>query len=91
MTKLANILFTYELAERLRKTGVVANCVHPGGVNTDFGNNNRSLGILLFRAIKPFLRTSQRGADTVVYLASSPAAGEMNRKYMMDRKEVSTA
>ena len=44
MTKLANILFTYELAERLRKTGVVANCVHPGGVNTDFGNNNRSSG-----------------------------------------------
>ncbi len=91
MTKLANILFTYELAERLRETGVVANCVHPGGVNTDFGNNNRSLGILLFRAIKPFLRTSQRGADTVVYLASSPAAGEMSGKYLMDRKEVSPA
>jgi NAD(P)-dependent dehydrogenase (short-subunit alcohol dehydrogenase family) len=91
MTKLANILFTYELAERLRKTGVVANCVHPGGVNTDFGNNNRSLGILLFRAIKPFMRTSQRGADTVIYLASSPAAGEMSGKYLMDRKEVSPA
>ncbi len=91
MTKLANILFTYELADRLRKTGVVANCVHPGGVNTDFGNNNRSLGILLFRAIKPFMRTSQRGADTVIYLASSPAAGEMSGKYLMDRKEVSPA
>ena len=91
MTKLANILFTYELAERLRKTGVVANCVHPGGVNTDFGNNNRSLGILLFRAIKPFMRTSQRGADTVIYLASSPTAGEMSGKYLMDRKEVSPA
>jgi NAD(P)-dependent dehydrogenase (short-subunit alcohol dehydrogenase family) len=91
MTKLANILFTYELAARLRKTGVVANCVHPGGVNTDFGNNNRSLGILLFRAIKPFMRTSQRGADTVIYLASSPAAGEMSGKYLMDRKEVSPA
>ncbi len=91
MTKLANILFTYELAERLRKTGVVANCVHPGGVNTDFGNNNWSLGILLFRAIKPFMRTSQRGADTVIYLASSPAAGEMSGKYLMDRKEVSPA
>ena len=91
MTKLANILFTYELAARLRKTGVVANCVYPGGVNTDFGNNNRSLGILLFRAIKPFMRTSQRGADTVIYLASSPAAGEMSGKYLMDRKEVSPA
>jgi NAD(P)-dependent dehydrogenase (short-subunit alcohol dehydrogenase family) len=91
MTKLANILFTYELAERLRGTGVVANCVHPGGVNTNFGNYNRSLGILLFRAFKPFMRTPQQGADTVIYLASSPEAGGMSGKYLMDRKEVSTA
>jgi NAD(P)-dependent dehydrogenase (short-subunit alcohol dehydrogenase family) len=91
MTKLANILFTYELAERLRGTGVVANCVHPGGVNTNFGNYNRSLGILLFRAFKPFMRTPQQGADTVIYLASSPEAGGMSGKYLMDRKEVSPA
>jgi NAD(P)-dependent dehydrogenase (short-subunit alcohol dehydrogenase family) len=57
MTKLANILLTYELAERLRGTGVVASCLHPGSVNTNFGNNNRSLGILLFRVFKPFMRT----------------------------------
>jgi NAD(P)-dependent dehydrogenase (short-subunit alcohol dehydrogenase family) len=91
MTKLANILFTYELAERLRGTGVVANCVHPGGVNTNFGNNNRSLGLLLFRAFKPLMRTPQRGADTIVYLASSPEAGRMSGKYLTDRKEVSPA
>ena len=91
MTKLANILFTYELAERLRESGVVANCVHPGGVNTDFGNNNRSLGILLFRAMKPFMRTPRQGADTVVYLASSPEAGRMSGKYLMDCEEVSPA
>ena len=91
MTKLANILFTYELAERLRGTGVVANCVHPGGVNTNFGNNDRSLGILLFRAFKPFMRTPEQGADTVVYLASSPEAGEMSGEYLMDREEISPA
>ncbi len=91
MTKLANILFTYELAERLRGTGVVANCVHPGGVNTNFGNNNRSLGLLLFRAFKPLMRTPQQGADTIVYLASSPEAGRMSGKYLTDRKEVSPA
>jgi retinol dehydrogenase 12 len=91
MTKLANILFTYELAERLRGIGVVANCLHPGGVNTNFGNNNRSLGILLFRAFKPFMRTPEQGADTIVYLASSPEAGRMSGKYLMDRKEVSPA
>jgi NAD(P)-dependent dehydrogenase (short-subunit alcohol dehydrogenase family) len=89
MTKLANILFTYELAERLRGTGVVANCVHPGGVNTNFGGNNRSLGILLFRAFKPFMRTPEQGADTIVYLAIAPEAGAMTGKYLADRKEIS--
>jgi NAD(P)-dependent dehydrogenase (short-subunit alcohol dehydrogenase family) len=91
MTKKANILFTYELAERLRGTGVVANCVHPGGVNTNFGNDNRSPGILLFRAFKPFMRTPEQGADTVIYLASSPEAAEINGKYLTDREEVSPA
>ena len=91
MTKKANILFTYELAERLEGTGVVANCVHPGGVNTNFGKDNRSLGVLLFRAFKPFMRSPERGAETVVYLASSPEAAQMNGKYLADRQEVSPA
>jgi NAD(P)-dependent dehydrogenase (short-subunit alcohol dehydrogenase family) len=91
MTKKANILFTYELAKRLEGTGVVANCVHPGGVNTNFGADNRSPGILLFRAFKPFMRSPERGAETVIYLASSPEAAEMNGKYLADRKEVSPA
>jgi NAD(P)-dependent dehydrogenase (short-subunit alcohol dehydrogenase family) len=88
MTKLANILFTYELAERLEGTGVVANSLHPGGVNTNFGNNNRSFGTLIFRAFKPFMRTPERGADTVVYLAVSPEAGKMTGRYLTDRKVV---
>jgi len=90
MTKLANILFTYELAERLEGTGVVANCLHPGGVNTNFANNNRGLGTLIFRAFKPFMRTAEQGADTVVYLASSPEAGEMTGRYLTDRKVISS-
>jgi NAD(P)-dependent dehydrogenase (short-subunit alcohol dehydrogenase family) len=88
MTKLANILFTYELAERLEGTGVVANSLHPGGVNTNFGNNNRSFGTLIFRAFKPFMRTPEQGADTVVYLAVSPEAGKMTGRYLTDRKVV---
>jgi NAD(P)-dependent dehydrogenase (short-subunit alcohol dehydrogenase family) len=91
MTKLANILFTHELAERLEGTGVAANCLHPGGVNTNFGNNNRSLGILLFRAFKPFMRSPEQGADTIIYLASSPEAEGMSGKYLTDREEVSPA
>jgi retinol dehydrogenase 14 len=90
MTKLANILFTYELAERLEGTGVVANCLHPGGVNTNFGANNRSVGTLLFRAFKPFMRTPEQGADTIVYLAISPEAGKMTGRYLTDRKVVAS-
>ena len=90
MTKLANILFTYELAERLDGTGVVANCLHPGSVNTNFANNNRSPGTLLFRAFKPFMRTPEQGADTVVYLAVSPETGEMTGRYLTDRKVISS-
>jgi NAD(P)-dependent dehydrogenase (short-subunit alcohol dehydrogenase family) len=90
MTKLANILFTYELAERLEGTGVVANCLHPGGVNTNFASGNRTLGTLLFRAFKPFMRTPEQGADTVVYLASSPEARSMTGRYLIDRKVVSS-
>ncbi|HSK99133.1 MAG TPA: SDR family oxidoreductase [Rubrobacteraceae bacterium] len=91
MTKLANILFTYELAGRLRGTGVVANCVHPGAVNTSFGQNNRGPMILLFRAFKPFMRSPEKGADTIVYLASAPEAGWMSGKYLADRKVISSS
>ncbi len=86
MTKLANIMFTYELAERLRDTGVVVNCMHPGSVNTEFGKNNRSPFTLLFRAFKPFMRSPEKGADTIVYLAASPDVEGMTGKYLSDRK-----
>ncbi len=86
MTKLANIMFTYELAERLRGTGVTANTLHPGGVSTNFGNNNNGVMTLLFRAFKPFMRTPEQGADTVIYLASSPDVEGMTGKYLADRK-----
>ncbi len=86
MTKLANIMFTYELAERLRGTGVTATTMHPGGVSTNFGKNNNGVMTLLFRAFKPFMRTPEQGADTVIYLASSPDVEGMTGKYLADRK-----
>jgi retinol dehydrogenase 14 len=85
-TKLANILFTRELAERLEGTGVMANAMHPGGVNTNFGNNQGGPMSLLFRAFKPFMRTPEQGADTLIYLASSPEVEGMTGKYVADRK-----
>jgi NAD(P)-dependent dehydrogenase (short-subunit alcohol dehydrogenase family) len=85
-TKLANIMFTYELAERLEGTGVTANCMHPGGVNTNFGNNQGGPMNLLFRLFKPFMRSPEQGADTLIYLASSPEVEGMTGKYLVDRK-----
>jgi retinol dehydrogenase-14 len=86
MTKLANIMFTYELAERLEGTGVTATCVHPGAVNTRFGTNNGGPMTLYFRIFKPFMRTPKRGADTVIYLASSREVEGVSGKYYSDRK-----
>lgn len=86
MTKLANIMFTYELAERLEGTGVTATCMHPGAVNTRFGTNNGGPMTLLVRAFKPFMRTPDQGADTVNYLASSWEVEGVSGKYYSDRK-----
>src|SRR5215208_3697103 len=88
MTKLANIMFTYELAERLSGTGVTANCLHPGSVGTNFGQNNRGPMALFFRTFKPFMRSPEQGADTLVWLASSPEVEGISGKYFLDRKEI---
>ena len=88
MTKLANIMFTYELAERLKGTGVTANCLHPGSVGTNFGKNNRGPMALFFRVAKPFMRSPEQGADTLIWLASSPEVDGVSGKYFSDREEI---
>jgi retinol dehydrogenase-14 len=88
MTKLSNIMFTYELAERLNGTGVTANCLHPGSVGTNFGQNNRGPMALFFRTFKPFMHSPEQGADTLIWLASSPEVDGVSSKYFSDRKEI---
>ena len=83
-SKLANVLFTYELARRLQGTGVTANCLHPGGVGTN-----------LFRGLPGFLQTliklvtigPERGARTSIYLASSPEVEGITGKYFVRRRQ----
>jgi NAD(P)-dependent dehydrogenase (short-subunit alcohol dehydrogenase family) len=73
-SKLANILFTRELARRLAGTSVTANCLHPGFVASRFGDNNAGLVGLGTKVAKQlFAIAPERGAETPVYLASSPA------------------
>jgi NAD(P)-dependent dehydrogenase (short-subunit alcohol dehydrogenase family) len=88
MTKLANIMFTYELADRLQGTGITANCLHPGSVGTNFGQNNRGPMALFFRTFKPFMRSPEQGADTLIWLASSLEVEGVSGKYFSDRKEI---
>ncbi len=87
-SKLANILFTRELARRLEGTGVTANCVHPGFVASGFGDNNRGLwrlGVALVKLVAAI--PVERGAETPLYLASSPELDGTSGKYFSDRRE----
>jgi retinol dehydrogenase 12 len=92
-SKLANILFTRELSRRLDGTGVTANCAHPGVVRTGFGREGKPLLRLGTMIARPFFLSPERGADTVVYLASSPdVAGETGGYYVKrQRREPSAA
>jgi len=86
-SKLCNILFTRELARRLKGTGVYANCMHPGFVNTRFGDNNGAVfrfGIGMAKRMSG--RPVEKGAETVVYLASSPEAAKVEGEYYFDCK-----
>jgi NAD(P)-dependent dehydrogenase (short-subunit alcohol dehydrogenase family) len=85
-SKLANILFTYELARRLEGTRVTANCMHPGVVNTNFLNGMRGVLGALARPFSIFMRTPEKGADTIIWLASSPEVEGDSGKYFVDRK-----
>jgi NAD(P)-dependent dehydrogenase (short-subunit alcohol dehydrogenase family) len=86
-SKLANILFTYELARRLSGTGITVNCLHPGAVATGLGKNNGSGARIFIAMLRPFFRTPEAGAATSIYLASSPEVEGLSGKYFTDGKE----
>lgn len=83
-SKLANVLFTYELARRLEGTGVTANCLHPGGVGT---NLFRGLPKFAQALIKLVTIGPERGARTSIYLASSPKVEGVTGKYFVRRRQ----
>lgn len=86
-SKLANILFTRELARRLAGTGVIANCLHPGFVASRFGDEAGGWLGWAFGVAKRLAAISpERGADTLVYLASAPEAAGVSGEYFVKRK-----
>ncbi|MEE9155345.1 MAG: SDR family oxidoreductase [Gemmatimonadota bacterium] len=90
-SKLANILFTYELARRLDGSGVTANCLHPGVVRTRIGRNAPPLIWLFFLVMKPLLLSPAKGAATTVYLATSPEVERVSGKYFVKQVPQPTA
>jgi retinol dehydrogenase-14 len=90
-SKLANVMFTYELARRLEGSGVTATAVHPGMTSTAFGAEDMARGWgPLIAVMRVFMKSPERGADTPVYLASSPEVAGVTGRYFAGRKAKQT-
>jgi NAD(P)-dependent dehydrogenase (short-subunit alcohol dehydrogenase family) len=91
-SKLANILFTMELSRRLQGTGVTVNALHPGFVATGFAKNNGKVIAALVSLITPLVaRSPAKGAETSIYLASSPSVEGITGKYFYDSRIIPPA
>jgi len=90
-SKLANILFTYELARRLEGSGVTVNALHPGFIATGFARNNGIFYNLGMKVIGLFIRKPDQGALTSIYLASSPEVEGISGKFFVDCKAVDSS
>lgn len=92
VTKLANVLFTRELARREASRGLIANCFHPGPVATNFaqGDGGSALGTLI-RLVSFAMRTPEKGAETGLYLATDPEGGRATGEYWHNCKVARTS
>jgi NAD(P)-dependent dehydrogenase (short-subunit alcohol dehydrogenase family) len=86
-SKLCNIYFMRELARRLEGSGVTVNALHPGWVATGLGANNGLIGKILIPLQKPFARSPKRGAESTIYLASSPKVEGISGQYYFNCRE----
>ena len=90
-TKLWNIMFTQELARRMRQkniTNVTTNCLHPGGVASDFGVHSGGIGGVMMLLARPFLISPEKGAETSVFLATAPSVAHVSGGYYSKKKPV---
>lgn len=90
-TKLMNVLFTYELARRLEGTRVTANCLHPGVIHTNLMRNFSSVMQMAWNATGRFFKKPDDGAETPVYLASSPEVESVTGRYFKYCKPLGTS
>lgn len=85
-SKLCNILFTRALARRLAGSGVVAACLHPGVIATKIGDHAGAIASFGWRFLKPFLGTPEKGAETTLFLATTPDPAPFHGAYVIDKK-----
>lgn len=85
-SKLANILFTRELARRLEGSGVTVNCFHPGFVGSNLAVNNGAAARVLMTLLRPFARSNEKGAETGIYLCTSHEVEGMSGLYFYNKK-----
>ncbi|HEY7718626.1 MAG TPA: SDR family NAD(P)-dependent oxidoreductase [Pedococcus sp.] len=86
-SKLANVMFTYELSRRLRGSGVTANVLHPGVVRTAFGAEDSGTWMrLMLPLVRPFMKSPEEGARTSIYLASAPEVDGVTGQYFANAR-----
>ncbi len=90
-SKLANVVFTYELARRLEGSGVTATCMHPGTVATGIWNRNKNVLNALLRLFKPFYLSAKKSAEAVVRLAVAPDVEAVTGKYFDRMNEANSS
>ena len=86
-SKLANALFSWELARRTAGSGLTSNAVHPGFVSTSLGRDN-VVANLFVHLIRPFIRGPAKGAETSIHVATSAEGGERSGEFWVDCKPI---
>ncbi len=91
-SKLDNLLFTKELDRRIKqnKLNISTNAVHPGVVRTGFGKSSDGLAGFIFKTFQPFFTTPEKGAETSIYLATSPETTQISGEYFKNKKITKT-
>ncbi len=90
-SKLANVLFSNELARREAGSGVTSNSLHPGVVATGFGRNDPGWFHVLVTLGRPFLTSAEKGARTSIHVAAAPELARVTGRYFKDRREIAPA
>ena len=87
-SKAALITLTYEFARRFSDIGVTFNCLHPGGVNTKIAKNLKGISGAISRNTMKFFKSPEEGAETSLYLATSPEVEKISGKFFENKKEI---